>query len=73
MPLYSSPMGPMGLLQGTLMYLGAQAMDFFRSIQNAYGVSPILAGIVLSFCAVIGGMVSVVVLAIMTTPKDKND
>ena len=66
-------MGPMGLLQGWLIYLGATGMNFFEYVQDAYGVSPLLAGVVLSFCAIFGGMVSVVAIAILTTPKDKND
>jgi hypothetical protein len=65
-------MGPMGLLQGTMMYIGALVMNIFELIQNA-GVPPLVAGIVLSFVAVVGGMISVVLLAIMTTPKAKND
>ena len=65
-------MGPMGLLQGTLMYLGSVIMGIFETIQNS-GVPPLAAGIALSFVAVVGGMCSVVVLAILTTPKDKHD
>ncbi len=55
-----------------MMYIGALVMNIFELIQNA-GVPPLVAGIVLSFVAVVGGMISVVLLAIMTTPKAKND
>jgi hypothetical protein len=71
--MYMSPMGPMGLLQGILITLGARAIEIFQYVQESYGVSPILAGMVLSFCAVVGGMFSVVALAILTTPKMKED
>lgn len=66
-------MGPMGLVQGMLLYLGSKAMDIFHLVQESYGLSPILVGMVLSFFVVIGGMISVVILAILTTPKSKND
>ena len=66
-------MGPMGLLQGILISFGSHVMEFLRIVQESYGVSPILAGVVLSFCAVLGGMVSVIGLAILTTPKIKDD
>jgi len=72
MPLFSSPMGPMGLLQGTLMYVGSLLTYVFDKVQNS-GVPPLIGGIVLSFVAVVTGMFSVLILAIITTPKSKVD
>lgn len=65
-------MGPMGMLQGTLIYMGAQAVNLLESVQD-YGIPPLLAGVVLSFVAVVGGMTSVIIFAIITTPRPKND
>ena len=65
-------MGPMGQLQGSLMYIGSVIMGVFEGIQDS-GVPPLVAGIALSFVAVVGGMFSVVILAILTTPKAKMD
>lgn len=66
-------MGPMGLLQGTLIFLGANSLAFLEQIHNDYGFSPLVAGVGLSMVAVLGGMLSVVMLAILSTPREKHD
>jgi hypothetical protein len=66
-------MGPMGLLQGTLIYIGANFLGFLEQLQADYGISPLVAGVGLSVVAVFGGMVSVIILAILSTPREKYD
>jgi hypothetical protein len=72
-PFYTSPMGPMGLLQGTLIYTGTRLMGFLQWIQDNYGMSPMVAGVVVCGLGIFGGMVSIILLTILTTPKAKND
>lgn len=66
-------MGPMGMLQGTLIYLGTNVMLLLEKVQLQYGISPVLA--VMSFCmlGIFGGMISIVLLTICFTPKEKYD
>jgi hypothetical protein len=66
-------MGPMGLMQGTLIYVGSRVMSFLEQLQELYGISPIFAGMALCVLGVFGGMISIVLLTILSTPKDKND
>jgi hypothetical protein len=66
-------MGPMGLLQGTLIFVGANSLAFLEQIKTDYGISPLVAGVGLSMVAVFGGMISVIMLAILSTPREKYD
>lgn len=66
-------MGPMGLLQGTLVFTGTRLMGFLQWLQDTYGISPIVAGIVVCGLGIFGGMLSIVLLTILTTPKPKRD
>jgi len=72
-PFLMSPMGPMGVLQGALIHVGIKFMDFFATLQEAYGISPVLAGMALCMLAVFGGMFSIVLLTVLSTPREKND
>jgi Na+/H+ antiporter NhaC len=66
-------MGPLGLLQGTLIYTGTRLMNIFLWIQESYGIPPLVAGMVVCGLAIFGGMISIVFLTILTTPRMKND
>jgi hypothetical protein len=66
-------MGPMGLLQGTLIYVGTTFVGYLEWLQLEYGISPIVAGMGLCVVAIFGGMVSVIILAILSTPREKRD
>jgi hypothetical protein len=66
-------MGPMGLLQGSLIYSGTRLMGFLQWIQDTYGMSPVVAGVVICGLGIFGGIFSIVLLTILTTPKAKND
>ena len=48
-------------------------MGFFEYAQTITGLSPLLAGCLLCVIAVIGGSISMVILVIALTPKDKVD
>jgi hypothetical protein len=65
-----SPMGPLGLLQGAFVYCGAKLSDVFGWLNTAYGISPILASMALCGVAIFGGLVSIVLFTILTTPSD---
>ena len=62
-------MGPLGMLQAALIYGGAKLMDLFAWLKTAYGISPIFAGIFLCGTCVFGGLVSIVLFTILTTPS----
>lgn len=66
-------MGPMGILQGSLVFMGSWLMGFFKRLQTSYNVSPIVAGMILCGVGVTMGLLSVIFFAIMTTPKFKQD
>ena len=62
-------MGPMGLLQGTLIFLGTNAMGILDYLQEHYGISPIFSAVVICMCGVFGGMISIILLTIFSTPR----
>eukprot|EP00934_Nitzschia_sp_Nitz4_P006034 Nitzschia sp. Nitz4//scaffold1_size375055//299//1195//NITZ4_000199-RA/size375055-augustus-gene-0.701-mRNA-1//-1//CDS//3329540814//6024//frame0 len=68
LPLFVSPMGPMGMLQGLFVSSGYLVADLFLFLPHSYGVSPVVAGMLLSASTVVAGMVSIVIFAIVTTP-----
>lgn len=68
-PFLNSPMGPMGLLQGTLIFLGTNAMGILDYLQEHYGISPIFSAVVICMCGVFGGMISIILLTIFSTPR----
>jgi hypothetical protein len=66
----------MGLLQGTLIHVGTNFLRFMEQLQADHGTSsPLVAGVGLSVVAVFGGMlvVSIMILAILSTPREKYD
>jgi hypothetical protein len=72
-PFLFSPMGPMGLLQQLLIDLGGLIMDIFQFVQTSFGMSPILTGMMICILGIFGGMISIVLLTIITTPRAKVD
>jgi len=72
-PFLASPMGPMGLLQGTLVYIGTRLVGMLEWVQASSGVSPVLAAVIICGLGIFGGMVSIVLITILTAPKAKND
>lgn len=73
-PFLISPMGPMGLMQGTLIYVGVRVMSFLEHLQGSYGISPIVVGMVVCLLGGFGGMILLVLLTVLSTPtKEKNE
>jgi thiol-disulfide isomerase/thioredoxin len=72
-PFYSSPMGPMGLLQGALISGGVQMMDLFTYSQETFGFSPMVTAGILFGCLFMGCFVLIVLLAVVVTPKVKTE
>jgi len=68
-PFLNSPMGPMGLLQGTLIFAGTRAMGILEYLQEYYGISPLISGVVICMLGVFGGMISIIMLTIFSTPR----
>ena len=66
-------MGPIGLLQGTLIFVGTRAIGILEYLQENYGISPIISGIVICMVGVFGGMISIILLTIFSTPRQKID
>jgi len=68
-PFINSPMGPMGLLQGTLVFVGTRAMGLLEDMHERFGISPIVSGVIISIVGVFCGMISIVLLTVLSTPK----
>lgn len=64
-------MGPIGKLQGLLIWAGMAILGMFNWVQNVSGLSPLLAGCLLCGIAVASGMVSMFCIVIALTPKEK--
>jgi thiol-disulfide isomerase/thioredoxin len=71
LPFYSSPMGPIGILQGSLISFGVKALDVFAWSQNRFGLSPLFAASVLFGAVFMGIFLFIVFLAIAIPPKMK--
>lgn len=71
----NSPMGPMGLLQGALIFVGIRAMGVLEIVQEHYGVSPLVSGVIICTGVVTCGMISIILLTVLSIPRDgeKND
>ena len=69
-PFMNSPMGPMGLLQGTLIFFGTRAMGLLEDMNEKYGISPIFSALVISVAGVFCGMISIILLTVLSTPKN---
>lgn len=72
-PWMVSPMGPMGILQGSLIYIGTSIMGVLDLLQNKYNVPPPLAGVVFCMMGLLGGILSIVLLTILSSPREKVD
>jgi thiol-disulfide isomerase/thioredoxin len=73
-PIYSSPMGPVGVFQGLLISSGIVAGDFFEGIQKRFGLSPVLAGVAMFGAVFYGCFFAIVALALCVKPtKRKRD
>ena len=70
-PFFASPMGPLGRLQGLLVWAGVTMMNLFSWVQSISGLSPLLTGCLLCGLAVFGGMFSMILLVVVFTPGDK--
>ena len=66
-------MGPMGLLQGALIFIGTRAMGFLEYLKEDYGVSPLISGVIICMLGVVGGMISILLLVVLSTPREKVD
>jgi thiol-disulfide isomerase/thioredoxin len=70
---YKSPMGPVGLMQGFFLVGIYGAFDIFAWLQGALGLSPMFAAMVIFGSLFFGCFVSIVVVAIALTPREKQD
>lgn len=73
MAFYASPMGPVGLIQGFFVSSGMTLGDLFAWFQATWGFSPLVAGGLLFGAAFMSIFVTIVFLAIVVTPKAKED
>jgi thiol-disulfide isomerase/thioredoxin len=72
-PFYTSPMGPLGLMQAGLMFSGHTFVDVFVWTQNTLGLSSILVGSLLFGAMFLGLFFVIVFLALVIPPKHKRD
>jgi thiol-disulfide isomerase/thioredoxin len=72
-PFYQSPMGPMGLMQGTLVSMGVVLLDIFEWTETASGLSTVMTACLLFGSLFMGSFFTIVFFAITITPKVKCD
>eukprot|EP00565_Helicotheca_tamesis_P001204 CAMPEP_0185727142 /NCGR_PEP_ID=MMETSP1171-20130828/2910_1 /TAXON_ID=374046 /ORGANISM="Helicotheca tamensis, Strain CCMP826" /LENGTH=198 /DNA_ID=CAMNT_0028395647 /DNA_START=89 /DNA_END=685 /DNA_ORIENTATION=+ len=72
MPFLHSPFGPIGQLRALLMYIGTKVMDCYDWL-IAKGMSSVLAAAVISCLGITVGIISIIVIGILTLPKVKED
>jgi len=72
-PFYSSPMGPMGLMQGLLIMSGLLIQDLFLWTQSTFGLSPLLVGMLLFGSVFLSCFFLIVFLALAIPPRVKRD
>ena len=72
-PFYSSPMGPMGLAQGLLIFCGLLMHDLFQWTQSSFGLSPLLVCMILFGSIFLGCFFLIVFLALAIPPRVKRD
>jgi hypothetical protein len=73
MPFFSSPFGPMGLLQGWLMQAGAHVMTMYDYWINERGFSPIVLVIALVLGGITCSIFFMIALTIALSPKPKEE
>lgn len=66
-------MGPVGLTQGLFISIGYSAFDALEWLQKVFGFSAFFAGMILFGSCFIGIFISIVVIAVVLTPKEKRD
>ena len=66
-----SPMGPLGIFQGTLMSTGHIFLDIFQWSQDTFGLSPLIVGMILFGAMFMGFFFLIVSLALIIPEKPK--
>jgi len=66
-------MGPLGRLQGFLIWAGMSLMRFFNWLRDMTGLSPLLVGCLCAAVAVFGGIFTMIILVVAVTPREKVD
>uniref|UniRef100_A0A7S3LCU6 Thioredoxin domain-containing protein n=1 Tax=Amphora coffeiformis TaxID=265554 RepID=A0A7S3LCU6_9STRA len=72
-PFLSSPMGPMGMCQGAFLSGAYGAFHAVEWLQEEMGFSPFFAVMILFGSIFIGIFITIVVSAVLLTPKEKRD
>lgn len=72
-PFFSSPMGPLGRLQGLLIWTGVSLMELFSWIQKTSGLSPLVVWSLCGAFAVFGGIFLMIIFVVVVTPREKVD
>jgi len=73
LPFWASPMGPLGQIQAVLVIVGAQVINFFYWMTDEMGLSPTVTAIIFAGGFMFSGLVIMIFIAIMVTPKIKDD
>ena len=72
-PFFSSPMGPLGLLQGAFLHVAYGTFRIIDWLQKDMGMSPFFALMILFGGAFVGTFIAIVVATIAFTPKEKQN
>jgi len=73
LPFYSSPMGPLGQIQSMLLVIAIQILTTFEWMQEYFGLSPIVAGLVMASTVLFSGVACMILLVFMWVSKQKLD
>jgi hypothetical protein len=66
-------MGPVGQFQGLLLFMAIQALAIFEWLQSSFGLSPMVAGVLLAGTFIFTGLFAMISIALMCIPKEKTD
>jgi thiol-disulfide isomerase/thioredoxin len=72
-PFYTSPMGPVGLVQGYCISSGLWAVDAFYGLQTSLGLSQLFAAMLVFGGLFVAIFVCIVIVAVSITSKSKLD
>ena len=73
LPIWSSPMGPLGQVQAFVFYLGSLFFGVYNYLVQTHGYSPAMAAFIFAFGGMITGLVTMIAVAIMLSAKVKED
>mmetsp|Transcript_16459 Transcript_16459/g.24285 ORF Transcript_16459/g.24285 Transcript_16459/m.24285 type:complete len:251 (-) Transcript_16459:85-837(-) len=73
LPIWSSPMGPIGMIQASMFWVSAKFLTLFDTLQKNYGLSPTLAAMCFAGAGIVLGLFTMIFVAVMLSVKVKEE